>query len=190
MGKPATTVAPELDLPPHEEFQPLFARTVKGQPPRVFRLREILIQSLARQKLKDPAIQAALYAGSPSQNGSHPTLEVLGEKGIPEGLIDILLKDPHPTDQLREWILEVKVHRPARADVAQLVHYVEVLGPDCIGAALIAPEFPSSRTLRPPSVQFVRYDFGGLDIGSPHTFAELEGHFRLEVETASQRRLG
>jgi hypothetical protein len=182
MGAPSSSPPESLGLPPHRSFEPRFAKVRRGSPPRLFRLREVVIQALLRQKLKEPPIQGRLLEGFLDGPVAEPPLEVLGEKGIPEGIIDILLKNPHPAGQMIQFVVEVKTTRPGRGEGGQLGRYMDVLGRDCKGGIMLAPEFPSSRTPRVPRVRYARYNFDEISLNEPRSFEELGRALRIEME--------
>jgi RecB family endonuclease NucS len=69
-------------------------------------------------------------------------LEVLGEKALSEGHVDILIKDRVPIVQARKIAIEVKLHKAQRNELMQLRKYMNELGEECLLGVLIAESFP------------------------------------------------
>ncbi len=132
-------------------------------PPKRYPLRELILQALLRQHLAhppnlEPLLRSFGIAASADQ------FEVLGEKALPEGFVDLVIKAKHPQGRNHLILIEVKTQRASSADIEQLARYVDLLGDDCVGGLLIARDFPRRRraTLPKPlqdKIRFVRYSF-------------------------------
>ena len=68
-------------------------------------------------------------------------LEVLGEKALAEGHIDILIKEATPMGLARKIIIEVKTGMAKAQDVSQLSMYLDEMGNECLMGVLIARDF-------------------------------------------------
>ena len=111
-------------------------------------------------------------------------LEVLGEKALSEGHVDILIKDRVPIACARKIAVEVKLRRAQKRDLMQLRGYMDELGDECLLGALIAETFP--RTLvweaEKHNVRLVRYELP-LNWQSPKSFSEILNALRLCLQT-------
>jgi len=70
-------------------------------------------------------------------NHSSTDFEVLGEKALPEGYVDIFIKLKHPTGSNKYLLVEVKTGRAQRKDIDQLRDYMRELGSEVVGGVLI-----------------------------------------------------
>jgi hypothetical protein len=105
-------------------------------------------------------------------------LEVLGEKALAEGYVDILIKRARPKGENLMIAVEVKMGRAGRREMEQLRGYMEELGKECRAGLLLAEGF--SRDSPPEGVHPLRYSFR-LDLSRPHTFQELQRALSLEI---------
>ena len=102
-------------------------------------------------------------------------LEVLSEKALVEGHVDILIKEAEPKGYSRSIVVEVKRGAARRGDFEQVVRYKAELGPECLAAVLIAKEFPRCADEAVPLRYVLDIDPNGL-----YTFEELLNLIRLE----------
>lgn len=123
-----------LTLKTYHTFNPMLTWNRKvTSPPEVFYFQEFILQSLIRQHLSHNANLQALFNLSGLNNLQAKDFEVLGEKALPEGHIDILIKDSIPTGFSRTIIVEVKLKKAHPQDIVQLKNYVNELGNECAG---------------------------------------------------------
>lgn len=158
-----------------ETFQPKFVRArrkVEGTYP----LREVIVQSLLRQYLAKEEILRRLMEFM--QVEDEEEFEVLGEKALSEGYVDILIKKSRPVGKNLMIAVEVKLGGVGKRDVEQLEGYILELGEECKGGLLLAERVP--RRLSHPRIRFARYSFSA-DLSVPHTFEELLQAIRLEL---------
>ncbi len=166
---------PELD---GETFEPKIVFKRENQTiPEKFYFRELILQSLIRKKLKDTILSEALeFFGI-----DHPPeeFEVLGEKALPEGYVDIFIKLRHPRGANKYLLAEVKTGKAGKKDLGQLRGYTKEYGAEAAGGILIARDFP--RRLYDKGILPVRYHFEGLDPSEEYSYGELLKMLRLEV---------
>ena len=125
-----------------ETFIPKFTTSKKiVEPPYVFPFREIILQSLIRQYLNNSKKLEGFLNEISINDIETSKLEVLSEKAIPQGHIDLLIKEAVPLGKSKIIIIEVKVGKAGKRDFQQLYHYREEFGPECIGAILIGKDF-------------------------------------------------
>lgn len=151
-----------------EIFEPKFAR-VKKRENEIYPLREVIVQAILRHHLLDRE-RLKEFLNHVGVSGEEE-LEVLGEKALPQGYVDILIKRARPKGENRMVAIEVKLGRATDRDAEQLEGYVEELGTECVAGILMAEGF--SRHLEPKGkLRFARYSFD-LNLSEPHTFQEL-----------------
>lgn len=150
-------------------------------PPEILSFQELILQSLVRRWLSlDSNLQALLdCAGLSSLQAKD--FEVLGEKALPEGHIDILIKDRIPTGYSRTIILEVKTGAAAPRDVAQLRNYMNELGQECVAGMLVCRAF--SQKVRNEAenngVGCAVYSFDRIGVHETYSTDALESRFML-----------
>jgi hypothetical protein len=98
--------------------------------------------------------------------------EVLGERALPEGHLDLLVKEKEPTGTSHSVPIEVKLNRCTQEDMDQLRGYMEQLAPECMGGVLLAETFPRSLDV-PSDVSLVRARFNGIDMSEPQTLEQM-----------------
>lgn len=172
----------ELSLPDSSTFVPKLTRKRdKVSTPEVFQFQELILQAIIRQHLSHPDNLAKLLRLCDA-NLSPDALEILGEKALPEGFVDILIKKAAPTGISRKLIIEVKTGAATAKDLTQLKAYIEEIGEECIGGILIADKFPKTLAQKADSdrTKLVTYTFGKLaEMAAPATFEQLLDNFSL-----------
>lgn len=150
-------------------------------PPEIFYFQEFILQSLIRQWLSNNSNLQNAFDSSNLNSLQAKEFEVLGEKALPEGHIDILIKDCIPAGYSRKIIVEVKLGKAQPRDIAQLLKYTEELGRECVGGILIAKDF--SKKIRQGSgnkgVKCFNYSFGQIDKKGKYCIDDLTPNFKL-----------
>ncbi len=182
MGDLYPSTPDKLDLDTYEVFIPLFtwSRSLES-PPDVFCLKEIILQSIIRQWLSNIENLRNLFNACDLKNFSPENFEVLGEKAMSEGYIDILIKDAVPAGYSRKVIIEVKNSAAQPKDLKQLKGYADEMGSECLKAIIIARSF-SKKVLREAQREGIScfiYSFNGVDMMQSHAFNELKANFQL-----------
>ena len=132
----------KLNLSNYETFTPKLTWNKSFvSPPEVFYFQELILQSLIRQWLSQSTNLQTLFESSDLNNLQAKDFEVLGEKALPEGHVDILIKDRIPTGYNRKVIVEVKTGKAKLQDIGQLWNYVSEIGKECELGILIAEDF-------------------------------------------------
>ena len=162
-----------------QTFEPkiVFKRELQKIPEK-FYFKELILQSLIRRKFKS-AILAQVLNNFNADNGPEE-FEVLGEKALSEGYVDIFVKLKHPTGRNRYILVEVKTGRAYRKDIEQLKKYLEEFGSETIGGVLIAKDFPK-HFIENPRILLVKYGFDQVDKEGEYTYNMLLGSLNLEV---------
>jgi len=179
------TVA-RLELHKYEAFMPRFTKSKdRASPPEIFRFLEIILQAAIRQHLSDEMNLAAFLYQIGVETLDTSKFEVLGEKALAEGHIDILIKEAIPMGLARKVIIEVKTGLAKLQDVSQLSMYLDEMGNECLAGVLIARYF-SRKVLQEAKRQRIstfEYKLSIIEGGIPVTFNELKEDFQLNKVT-------
>jgi len=182
MGELWLTPTPRLEMPNVQTYTPLFAKHRDLlHPPEVFRFQELTLQGAIRAYLSQTE-HLQEFLGWMNVNVASDEFEVLGEKALPEGFADLLIKEATPAGMSRKILLEVKTNTASLRDVEQLRYYTTTIGQECMGAALIASSFPRKvlRQLGDSGIAALQYRWEQLDMKtSPATFEQLVQSLRL-----------
>jgi len=143
-------------------------------------LKEPILQSAIRQHL---TIEANLdrLCKELQLSGHAVDLEVLGEKALPEGHVDILLKQRTPIGSAMKIPIEVKTNEAKEKDLEQVLGYMKELRGECPAAILLAAAF-SKRVVslaNDSGIQLVRYILDA-DLSKTPTFEEICQGLTLE----------
>jgi len=111
-------------------------------------------------------------------------LEVLGEKALAEGHIDILIKEAVPIGLARKIIIEVKTGLAKLQDVSQLGMYLDEMGSECLGGVFIAKDFSKKilQEARRRKISTFVYKLGIIESGILFTFNELKQSLFLDKQ--------
>ncbi|OLB37064.1 MAG: hypothetical protein AUH11_09725 [Acidobacteria bacterium 13_2_20CM_57_17] len=163
-------------------FEPRFAR-VKGlaNAPEITRFRETILQSAIKRHLVSEFNLRNLFTGISFDAVPAAELEVLGEKAIPQGHIDILLKQRVPVGSDPKIPIEVKTKKALPKDLSQLRAYMNELRGECPIGMLIANDFHKQviQSARNFNIRLVRYSLSER-VGEAPTFEELHQSLKLE----------
>jgi len=174
MGEPSQDGAENLSLPVHSEFVPRFTRNPKlVNPPEVSRFVEFILQTAIRHHLSDAAELRGLLERHNLAIGQAGSLELIGEKALTQGHVDLLLKPRVPLGSSLRVPMEVKLNKAEKKDLAQLRRYMDELG-ECPGGILVADGFGKNVARDAPShhVKLVNYHFDG-NMREARTFDEI-----------------
>ncbi len=184
MGRPAASNSPAyLELPAYSTFAPQFtADRARVEPPFVNFLSEMVLQSAIRHHLKTTDALGRILDWLGLDPGSADEFEVLGEKALPQGHVDILIKDRVPIAKAHKIVLEVKLAAGSRRNIDQLKDYVRELGPECKGGVLIAKDFSlqAKRYARSAGLYLATYDLQ-LERHAVATFEEITDSISLTL---------
>jgi hypothetical protein len=180
MGAVASSEREQLDHGKFAEFVPRLTRT-KGEVdfPESFFFNEMFLQALTRRYLAQVTHLTEFLEALSVKGLDAREFEVLGEKGFPEGIVDLLIKESTPKGRSAKLVVEVKNRRSNELDLNQVVTYRKNIGEECVGAALVAPGHPK-KVLQAATEAGVRAMTFECDFSkSPATFEELLTAFRL-----------
>lgn len=189
MGEIYTKPIDVLNLGNYETFSPKLTwdrHLVKI--PETFYFQELILQSIIRHYLSEIGKLQDFFHKVGLHDLKASDFEVLGEKALPEGHIDILIKDSKPIGISRKIIIEVKTGSVNANDVKQLKKYITELGDECIAGILIGRQ-SSKKTLREATSEKIPvffYSFGDIYKDSETSFEELISKLHITVSTGVQ----
>jgi hypothetical protein len=167
----------KLDYGSYETFVPCFTKFKdEVSTPEVFRFVELILQRVMRQYLSDVDNLSTLLGQIGTVPFEASKLEVMGEKALPEGHIDLLIKEANPIGLARKIVIEVKTGLAKIQDINQLKMYQNEMGSECLAGVLIARGF-SRRVLqeaRAQGVKTVEYGLNTLEVNPFVPFEELK----------------
>jgi hypothetical protein len=182
MGTLVVGTGETLTLPEHETFTLRFTRNRELiKTPETFRFQETILQSAIRRHLtSDEKLQKLLslvdLASMPADE-----FEVLGEKALTQGHIDLLVKQRVPLGSALRIPIEVKTDRGQPEDLVQLRGYMDELLGECPLGLLIAADFGKHTVAQAPShgIRLVRYTVGA-DLSKVQSFQDIYESLTLE----------
>ncbi len=135
---------------------------------------ELILQAAIRIGLGDPRRLSDFLSGIKISGLDTTDVEILGEKALSYGHIDLLIKESVPIGRASKVAIEVKLRKASESDVAQIKQYAEELGPECLGAALVAESFQKKaiRAAEANGIRLVKYRLD-LPVGTPSTFDSI-----------------
>jgi len=162
-------------------FIPKIGMGVKSNTPYLFQFRELLLQALLRKHFSSPPILKILLNAFGIEDAPE-TFEVLGEKALPEGFVDMVIKHKHPEGQDKLLLVEVKTGTATSKDVAQISNYLHILGEDAVGGILVARKFPKKACEQlPQHIHLVKYSFENTEKGGIYDASALLNHLSTQV---------
>ena len=165
-----------------EEFTPLitFQRS-DANPPSAYQFSELVLQALLKRYLRKSSNLELFLEDVVPQKDHLPDMEVLGELALPEGQVDILVKESTPIGVSTKIVVEVKSGAASASDIDQLVNYIAVVGPECKGGVLVARSASASVAsyAREKGVHFRFYDFDPNPRAGRVTFGELLTYLKV-----------
>jgi hypothetical protein len=175
MGEVATEIGLQLLNPEAETCEPRIRFSRKeANIPQLIPFDELILQTATRAKLSDP-LQLGDFLRGINVNALDPSqLEILGEKALSYGHVDLLIKESVPIGGASKVAIEIKLRKAVEIDVDQIAAYAAELGQECVGAAIVAEDFqkksiPAAERM---GIRLVRYRLD-LPIQFPVTFGEL-----------------
>jgi len=171
-----------LDLDDYETFNPMLTWNKNLiSLPEVFHFQEFILQALIRQWLSQDANLQGMFDSSGLNNFQAKDFEILGEKALPEGHIDILIKDCIPAGYSRKIIVEVKTGKARPQDICQLGNYVTEMGEECVSGILIAQNFSGKvkQESENMGIKCFTYSFSQIDKMQKYSFEELKSNLQL-----------
>ena len=182
MGNRWSGVFQPVTISSSEIFEPRFTPNKQQENiPFVTHFQELILHAAVRRHLSDTRNLSDFFGLVRLDNLEADEFEVLGEKALSEGHVDILIKDRVPVARRRMIVVEVKRGVAQPKDITQLRYYMDELGDECVSGVLIAKDFSKSTISQAAgrNIHLVRYRLA-LDWRSPQSFAEIVKGLRLE----------
>ncbi|MBN2185918.1 MAG: hypothetical protein JW732_00470 [Dehalococcoidia bacterium] len=184
MGELYTKPIDELNLSDYETFSPklTWAKSLV-KIPETFYFQELILQSVIRHYLSGIGNLQDFFHKLGLHDLKANDFEVLGEKALPEGHVDLLIKDSRPIGISRKIIIEVKTGAVNGNDVKQLSKYRNETGYECIAGILIGRQ-SSTKTLREATnekITVCSYSFEDVYKDSETSFEELIANLHITV---------
>jgi len=122
MGEPAEAGIHKPIYHKGETFEPtiVFKKNMQKIPER-YLFNELILQSILKKSLRKILPEILMRLG---WNENAENFEILGEKALPEGFIDIFIKPKHPVGPGKYMLVEVKKDRANEKDLNQLLNYL------------------------------------------------------------------
>jgi RecB family endonuclease NucS len=142
---------------------------------------EYILQALVKDYLKNDKHLGEVLRTIGISDKTPRSFEVLGEKALPQGHVDILVKEANPSGTLCKFIIEIKSNTATKKDILQLDKYVVEIGAECVGSILVAKDF-SSKILtiaKDKKITLFKYSLPELHKHTM-TYIELINNFSLE----------
>jgi hypothetical protein len=178
--------AERLEMPRYETFIPKFVRNrALAAPPEVYPLQEMVLQAAMRQFFSEKKNMDVLLKLVGVHDLDVEKLEVLGEKALPEGHVDVLIKEAIPIGLSKKVVLEIKMAKAHDKDLRQLEKYVDELGRECVNGILVAKEFSKSvientGMRNGTNLCLVKYSLSDFSLDEFYTFEQLRERIRLD----------
>jgi hypothetical protein len=183
MGTRADGSVVALPLPEYATFTLRFTRNTELiKTPETFRFRETILQSAIRRHLMSEDNLQMLLSRLNFAEAQASALEILGEKALTQGHIDLLLKQRVPIGTALKLPIEVKTKRAQPEDLAQLRGYMDELLGECPIGVLVAADFNKKVVLEAKGlgIGLVRYALKS-DLKKAPTFEEIWQGLSLET---------
>ena len=175
MGTRANGSAVALPLPEYATFTLRFTRNREIiKTPETFRFRETILQSAIRRHLMSHDNLQMLLSQLDFAGAQASALEILGEKALTQGHIDLLLKQRVPIGSAVRLPIEVKTKRAQPEDLVQLRAYMDELLDECPMGVLVAADFNKKvvRDAEGLGIRLVRYTLDS-DLKKSASFEEI-----------------
>lgn len=182
MGHPNTKSVKNLVISDHESFSPALTWNKNLlSPPEIFPFQELILQSIIRHYLSDEDKLQVFLENLGLKSYEVKDFEVLGEKALPEGHIDIFIKDSHPKGKSRKIIIEVKTGSVKLQDTIQLKRYMDEIE-ECVSGALIVGKASRNvlRKAQEEGISLFVYHFKDVNKNRVYSFEVLRERFYLK----------
>ncbi len=166
-------------------FIPRFSRRkTEWSKPTVCPFNELILQAAIRHKIAEMAELARVLTLLGLESIGAENLEVLSEKAVSEGHVDVLIKDCVPIGVANKIVLEAKLGKAKKDDLLQVKAYTDEFGPECISRVLIAEDFSKGMAAQAMNlgIRLFRYNLD-LEWDGPKTFEEIVMALRLAPES-------
>jgi RecB family endonuclease NucS len=150
----------------------------KQKDPWKFYFQELILQSLVRKKVRNVLGE---ILGHFNISLPESEFEILGEKALPEGFMDVFIKLKHPQGSNIYLLVEVKTGRAGRNELEQLKSYVREFGNECKGGILIAKEFSKKNIKTNRNILLIKYEFEQINKDEEYSYDQLMQKLNFEI---------
>lgn len=182
MGSLADGSFEPVALPEYSTFSLRFTRNEDLlKVPETFRFRETILQSALRRHLMSGTNLQTLLSSINFSDIPASALEILGEKALTQGHIDLLLKQRIPIGSSIKIPIEVKTAKAQPGDLSQLRAYMDELSSECPIGILVADSFSKDVLRNAPQngIHMIRYKLN-VNLQNETTFEEIYAGIALE----------
>lgn len=109
-----------------------------ADPPKSYPLSELIVQTLIKRYLQRRRNLNQFLSALGLDELHSQQLEILAERALPKGHVDILIKDATPIGTTTVIAVEVTLGVARPNDLVQLEQYVRIIGEECRAGVLIA----------------------------------------------------
>lgn len=183
MGVRAEASVEPLPMPKYSTFTLRFTRNRElVETPETCRFQETILQSAIRRHLTSEENLQRLISEVGLLGVKADGLEVLGEKALTQGHIDLLLKERVPVGSGPKVPIEVKSNRAQAGDLIQLGGYMDELRAECPMGVLIAAGFTKAAVVKAKEnrIRLLTYELT-TDLKGRPTFDEIWHGLSLKV---------
>ena len=163
------------------EFMPkLTFNKIQVNAPYIYKFEELFLQSVIKHNLAINSNIVKFLEDINFKEALNLNLEILSERALTQGLIDLLLKESVPIGTSKQIVIEIKTNKASLKDLNQVSTYVKEIGNECLGGILIAKDFQKKIFPNNTNVKLVKYNFENLD-KQVYDFEELIRILNLSV---------
>src|SRR6266481_6853584 len=175
MGARTVDTSQALSLPEHTTFTLRFTRNPRLlNLPETCRFQETILQSAIRRHLMHEDNLRALLGQLNLKGVEASALEILGEKALTQGHIDLLLKERVPLGSAIKIPIEVKMNKAQPGDIVQLRGYMDELLGECPIGILVASSFSKDALVKAAKAGIKMFRYGlTSDLKTSCTFEEI-----------------
>lgn len=146
----------------------------------VTKFNENILQSLLKRKLNSILKDVLRYFGS---DKNPDEFEILSEKALSRGFIDLFIKLKHPVGKNQYILVEVKNRKASSKDFEQITEYIKDFDKEgeLLGGIVIASDFPSRGKLDTLNILRVKFFFRNLDESKEYCYQDLLDKLELTI---------
>ncbi|WP_448377991.1 hypothetical protein [Fervidobacterium sp.] len=148
----------------------------------VTKFNENILQSLLKRKLNSILKDVLRYFGS---DKNPDEFEILSEKALSRGFIDLFIKLKHPIGKNQYILVEVKNRKASSKDFEQITEYIKDFDKEgeLLGGIVIASDFPSRGKLDTLKLNILRvkFFFRNLDESKEYCYQDLLDKLELTI---------
>ncbi|MGC9771022.1 hypothetical protein [Fervidobacterium islandicum] len=172
----------DLDV---EEFVPkiTFRKTqpqIGKEDYTVVKFNENILQSLLKRTLSSLLNEILIRCGS---NKQPHEFEILSEKALSKGFVDLFVKLKHPVERNQYILVEAKNRVASNKDLNQLNEYIDDFDKEgeLLCGILIAEDFPKNLKTNTAKILKIKYSFDGLNQNKDYEYDQLVSMMKLEI---------